>query len=59
MIVPMTGEPPDEVDLIQHCRGVIGGYKIPRRIAFAEELPKSATGKVLKGELRRRYGASS
>ena len=59
VIVPMTGEPPDEIDLIQHCRGVIGGYKIPRRIAFAEELPKSATGKVLKGELRRRYGAGS
>jgi len=59
VIVPMTGEPLDEFDVIRHCRGIIGGYKIPRRIAFAEQLPKSATGKVLKAELRRRYGAGA
>jgi acyl-CoA synthetase (AMP-forming)/AMP-acid ligase II len=39
-------------DIITHCRGHIGGYKIPRRILFVEALPKSAMGKVLKGELR-------
>lgn len=32
-----------------------GGYKIPRRIRFVEALPKSALGKVLKTELRKRY----
>ena len=46
-------------ELIAHCRGKVGGYKIPRRIVFADALPRSAIGKILKTELRRTYGASS
>ena len=41
--------------LIEHCRRSIGGYKVPRRYRFVDELPKSPMGKVLKAELRRRY----
>jgi long-chain acyl-CoA synthetase len=39
-----------------HCRGRIGGYKIPRHYVFLDELPKSAMDKILKTELRRIYG---
>ena len=40
-------------DLIEHCRGLIAGYKLPKTIVVREEpLPKSGAGKVLKGELR-------
>ncbi len=43
-------------ELIEHCRGVIAGYKVPRSIEFrTEPLPKSGPGKVLKRELRARY----
>jgi len=42
--------------VIEHCRGRIGGYKIPRRMAFVEELPKSAMGKILKNKIREIYG---
>ena len=45
---------PDE--MIAHCRAHLGGYKIPRRLAILPELPRSALGKVLKVELRRRFG---
>ena len=42
-----------EAELIEHCRGQIAGYKMPRSISFqAGELPKSGPGKVLKRELR-------
>ncbi|MBT3990098.1 MAG: AMP-binding protein [Rhodospirillaceae bacterium] len=44
-----------EDDLIAHCRDLIGGYKIPRRYAFVDALPKSALGKVLKADLRSAY----
>ena len=44
-----------EAALIAHCRERIGGYKVPRRFRFVDALPKSAMGKVLKAELRRRY----
>lgn len=41
-------------DLIVHCRERMAGYKCPRSVEFrSEPLPTSATGKVLKKELRR------
>ena len=42
-------------ELIDFCRGRIGGYKIPREIHVVKSLPKSALGKILKTELRNRY----
>jgi len=44
--------------LIAHCRNHIGGYKIPRRIEFVDQLPKNAMGKILKHELRRQYSTN-
>lgn len=55
-IIPAPGKAPDTEELIEHCRALIGGYKIPRRMVFVEALPKSALGKVLKAELRKTYG---
>jgi acyl-CoA synthetase (AMP-forming)/AMP-acid ligase II len=39
-------------DLRAHCAGRLADYKIPRRIEFADELPRNATGKILKDKLR-------
>jgi long-chain acyl-CoA synthetase len=54
-VVPKPGETLNEQELIEFCRGKIGGYKIPRHYVFLEELPKSAMNKVLKVEIRRKY----
>jgi long-chain acyl-CoA synthetase len=49
-----------EADLIAHCRGLIAGYKTPRRVIFRDApLPLSGVGKVLKTELRRLYGSEA
>jgi fatty-acyl-CoA synthase len=42
--------------LLARCRGLIAPYKVPKSIVVVPELPLSAQGKVLKTELRRRYG---
>jgi long-chain acyl-CoA synthetase len=55
-IVPRAGASLTDSEIVDHCRGLIGGYKIPRRMAFVEELPKSAMGKILKTEIRKIYG---
>ena len=55
-IVPVAGQTLTDQELIEHCRGKIGGYKIPRRYIFLGALPKSAMDKILKTELRRIYG---
>ena len=41
-------------DVIEHCRGRIAGYKKPRHVVFIDLLPRNASGKVLKRELRDR-----
>jgi fatty-acyl-CoA synthase len=41
--------------LIKFCRARLSGYKTPKRIHFAERLPKNASGKILKRELRRQF----
>ncbi len=49
---------PDERAIIEHCRVLIAGYKLPRSIDFHDEpLPKSGAGKLLKRELREPYWA--
>ena len=55
VIVLNEGSDVTEEELIDHCRDLIGGYKIPRRYAFVGALPKSALGKVLKADLRNQY----
>jgi acyl-CoA synthetase (AMP-forming)/AMP-acid ligase II len=41
-------------ELTGHVKANLAGYKAPREIEFLEELPRNATGKVLKRELRAR-----
>lgn len=58
-IVPAPGASLGAEQVIAHCRQYIGGYKIPRRIVFIEQMPKSAMGKIQKNELRRHYGKNN
>jgi acyl-CoA synthetase (AMP-forming)/AMP-acid ligase II len=44
-------------DLIQFCGERLAGYKKPRSVDFADELPRDAAGKLLKRQLRDRYWA--
>ncbi len=42
----------DSVAVKEWCREHLGRHEIPRKIFFLDELPKNATGKILKRELR-------
>jgi acyl-coenzyme A synthetase/AMP-(fatty) acid ligase len=41
-------------DLIAWSRREMANYKVPRTVEFVAELPRNASGKVVKGELRGR-----
>jgi len=43
-------------DIIGWCREQMANYKVPRAVEFVDELPRNATGKVMKDSLRRRAG---
>jgi fatty-acyl-CoA synthase len=58
VVVAKPGASPTEADLLEFCRSRIAHYKCPRSIEFVETLPKTATGKVLKKNLRHTHGAS-
>jgi acyl-CoA synthetase (AMP-forming)/AMP-acid ligase II len=57
VVVLHRGHVSTEEELRAFCRNDIAGYKLPRSIKFAAELPVSGTGKILKRELRKRYWA--
>ena len=45
-------------ELVAHCKGLLASYKVPREIRF-EEIPKTATGKIQKFQLRERAKSDS
>jgi acyl-CoA synthetase (AMP-forming)/AMP-acid ligase II len=55
VVVRRPGGSVDEAGLIAHCKTLIAGYKCPKSIAFVDELPRIATGKINKVALRDRY----
>ncbi|KOG64005.1 acyl-CoA synthetase [Streptomyces griseoflavus] len=59
VVVPRAGTAPDEAELIAAARERLAGFQVPKRVLFAEALPRNASGKILKRELRERYGAGS
>jgi acyl-CoA synthetase (AMP-forming)/AMP-acid ligase II len=58
VVILKEGSIASEAELISHCRGKIAGYKIPKSIDFIkdEQMPRTATGKILHRILRERYG---
>ncbi|MBI2766964.1 MAG: benzoate-CoA ligase family protein [Chloroflexi bacterium] len=53
-VVAAEGQAIDEASLVAHCKARLAGYKRPRRIVVLPELPKTATGKIQRAQLRER-----
>ncbi|MEU0074526.1 acyl-CoA synthetase [Streptomyces sp. NPDC006332] len=56
VVVP-RGEVTEE-DLLAHAREKLAHFKAPKRVVFVDELPRNASGKILKRELRDRFSHS-
>ena len=44
-----------EAQVVAHCNQHMASFKVPKRVVFAESLPKNPSGKLLKRELRTAY----
>ncbi len=55
IVVPRNREPSEALarELQQHCKSIAAPYKFPRIVEFAAELPKTASGKIKRAELRK------
>jgi len=51
-VVAEKSKSPGEDELKKHVKSNLAGFKVPREIWFLDELPRNATGKVLKRELK-------
>jgi acyl-CoA synthetase (AMP-forming)/AMP-acid ligase II len=49
------GQPLDADSLIAFCRERLAGFKVPRKFEFIDLIPRNASGKVLKKDLREPY----
>jgi long-chain acyl-CoA synthetase len=52
-VVPVAGSGLDIATVKAHCRKHLGQHQLPRKVLLREALPKNATGKILKRELRK------
>jgi acyl-CoA synthetase (AMP-forming)/AMP-acid ligase II len=55
IVVRAAGQTPDPADIIAWARTRIAGFKAPKSVEFIEALPRNASGKVLRRELRKPY----
>ena len=56
VIVVKAGQTLTEEEVIAHCTAHMASFKSPKRVVFADSLPKNPSGKLLKRELRQSQG---
>jgi len=57
VVVRRPGAALSEAELLAHARAHLAGYKLPRSVSFADELPRTGSGKLLKRVLREPFWA--
>ncbi len=57
LIVLRDGATATEEEIVAHCRGVMAHFKAPSRVEFVDALPRTATGKLKKFEIRDKFWA--
>ncbi|MFC4117772.1 acyl-CoA synthetase [Nonomuraea zeae] len=55
VVVLKPGAGADAEDLVAFLRGRLAGYKVPRSVVWADELPRTSSGKIVKPALRAAY----
>jgi malonyl-CoA/methylmalonyl-CoA synthetase len=55
IVIPRAGHSLDEARIIASLKAEIAGFKVPKRVVFATELPRNAMGKVQKSALRAQF----
>ncbi|GAA4318714.1 long-chain fatty acid--CoA ligase [Streptomyces venetus] len=59
VVVPREGAALDPDEVLASLAGRLAKYKIPKSVVLADELPRTASGKLLKSRVRKRYGSDS
>lgn len=57
VVVARPGASVDLAGVEEHCQGRLARYKTPKSVVLTDSLPRNVTGKVVKADVRSRYGA--
>jgi acyl-CoA synthetase (AMP-forming)/AMP-acid ligase II len=55
VVVLREGSAATEQEIVEHCRARLGGFETPKAVVFADALPETVGGKVLKYKLRKEF----
>ncbi len=56
VVIPKKGEKPTEEEIMEHCRKHLASFKRPRTVVFVDDLPRNPMGKLVKKDIREKYG---
>jgi fatty-acyl-CoA synthase len=59
VVVLREGASATEAEIIATCRDRLAGFKTPKAVVFADEIPKNVSGKILKRTIRDSLAAAS
>tara|TARA_R110000823_G_scaffold305771_1_gene427960 strand:- start:7247 stop:8794 length:1548 start_codon:yes stop_codon:yes gene_type:complete len=54
-VIVASSDSLSEQDVMTHCVGKLARYKMPRKVEFAEDIPRNPSGKILKRLLREQF----
>jgi len=55
LVVKEPGSALDEAAIVEHCRRVLPWSALPKAIEFVDEIPRTASGKIRRGEIGQRF----
>jgi len=56
VVIVKKGETATEEEIMEHCRANLASFKRPRSVVFVDSLPRNPMGKLIKREIREKYG---
>jgi len=56
VVIPKKGQKPTEEEIMEWCRERLASFKRPRTVVFVDDLPRNPMGKLIKREIREKYG---
>jgi acyl-CoA synthetase (AMP-forming)/AMP-acid ligase II len=56
VIIPKKGVKVTEEEIMEYCRQKLASFKRPRTVVFVDDLPRNPMGKLIKKDIREKYG---
>ncbi|MCK4863111.1 MAG: long-chain-fatty-acid--CoA ligase [Dehalococcoidales bacterium] len=56
VVIPKKGQKPTDEEIMEYCRKGLASFKRPKTVVFVDDLPRNPMGKLIKKDIREKYG---